>query len=183
MLVIRRRLDMLDPLSPSGRQRKEAFDLRGLVDEILASHAEQFRRHKIKAVVRLASGKERPVPVKAVKGMIVQVLENLIDNSIFWLKQSMRVDPGFSPSLTIDLDPGGHELRFADNGPGIPRMRAEEVFKPFVSFKPPGLGKGLGLYISKEIARYHNSDLSLLDDADKRGRLHTFVLDIDGLQA
>lgn len=182
MLVIRRRLDMLDPLSPSGRQRKEAFDLRELVDEVLASHAEQFKRHKIKATVKLSSAKKQGVQVRAVKGMIVQVLENLIDNSIFWLKQSMRVDPSFSPTLTIELDSAGQELLFSDNGPGIPRARAEEVFRPFVSFKPPGLGKGLGLYISKEIARYHNSDLSLLDAPDKKGRLHTFVLDIDGLQ-
>ncbi|MFA9199578.1 MAG: ATP-binding protein [Cypionkella sp.] len=180
MLVIRKRLDMLDPLSPSGRNRREVFDLRELVEEVLASHSNQFERHGIS--IRLDSGPqpEGSFRIRAVKGMIVQVLENLIDNSVFWLKQRSRADPSFSPKIIVEIDAADQELRFTDNGPGIPVARAEEVFKPFVSSKPPGEGKGLGLYISREIARYHNSDLYLLD-TPRGGRLNTFVLDIDGL--
>lgn len=79
------------------------------------------------------------------------------------------------------IDVETSQLLITDNGPGISVSRAEEVFRPFVSSKPPGEGKGLGLYISREIARYHGSDLTLLD-APRNGRLNTFVLDIDGLQ-
>jgi signal transduction histidine kinase len=181
MLVIRRRLDMLDPLSPSGRNRREVFDLRELVEEILASHQNQFHRHGIEIRFEAGPQPEGSFSIRAVKGMIVQVLENLIDNSVFWLKQRSRADPSFKPRVTVEIDGADQELRFTDNGPGIPVARSEEVFKPFVSSKPPGEGKGLGLYISREIARYHASDLYLAD-APRDGRLNTFVLDIDGLQ-
>ncbi len=181
MLVIRRRLDMLDPLSPSGRNRKEKFDLRALVSDVLASHQNQFERFGIAPSFEMEPPSDDAFMVKAVKGMIVQILENLIDNSVFWLRQQSRADPSFRPSLSIVIDTETSQLQVSDNGPGISVSRAEEVFRPFVSSKPPGEGKGLGLYISREIARYHGSDLTLLD-APRNGRLTTFVLDIDGLQ-
>lgn len=180
MLVIRKRLDMLDPLSPSGRNRREVFDLRELVSEVLASHENQFQRHEIEYTLDAGPQPNGNFSIRAVRGMIVQVLENLIDNSVFWLKQRARADPSFRPRIRVEIDAADQELRFTDNGPGIAVARAEEVFKPFVSSKPPGEGKGLGLYISKEIARYHSAELYLLD-APRNGRLNTFVLDIDGL--
>jgi signal transduction histidine kinase len=180
MIVIRKRLDMLDPLSPSGRNRREVFDLRELVTEVLSSHQNQFERHRIKCTLDAGPQPQGSFSIRAVRGMIVQVLENLLDNSVFWLKQKSRADPSFNPQITVEIDAADQQLRITDNGPGIPVARAEEVFKPFVSSKPPGEGKGLGLYISKEIARYHASELYLLD-APRGGRLNTFVLDIDGL--
>ncbi len=45
--TIERRLRVLDPLSTSGRQTKESFDLIAWVREILKSHEAQFERHNI----------------------------------------------------------------------------------------------------------------------------------------
>lgn len=180
MLVIRKRLDVLDPLGPNSRNRKEAVDLKGLVEMLLASHEDQFERYGIKGQLRMHPPNAKSFNIKAVKGMIVQVIENLIDNSVFWLKQRRRLDPGFAGSIVVDVDVAGSEIRITDNGPGVPVNRAEEIFLPFVSFKPPGEGKGLGLYISREIAKRHSSDLYLLAEPNEEGRLHTFVLDING---
>ena len=58
--------------------------------------------------------------------------------------------------------------------------REEEIFQPFVTTKPPGEGKGLGLYISREIASYHDAAIGI---SDKRtvhpDRLNTFVLSLE----
>lgn len=180
MVVIRKRLDVLDPLGPNSRNRKETVDLRELVEMLLASHQDQFERYGITGTVRTHPRDARAFQIKAVRGMIVQVLENLIDNSVFWLRQRIRVNPSFSASIVVDVDVEGSEIRITDNGPGIPAERAQEIFQPFVSFKPPGEGKGLGLYISREIAKRHSSDLYLRNEPDIEGRLHTFVLDING---
>lgn len=180
MLVIRRRLDVLDPLGPNSRNRKTKVDLAALVDLVLASHDNQFARYGIEWRRSAAPRGAGSFEVKAVEGMLVQVLENLIDNSVFWLRQKMRLDPSFEAAITIEVDAGARELRLTDNGPGVPRDRREEIFKPFRTFKPPGEGKGLGLYISREIAQRHSSDLYMLDEPDAEDRLHTFVLDIDG---
>ena len=57
--------------------------------------------------------------------------------------------------------------------------RAEKIFEPFVTSKPPGQGKGLGLYISREMAKYHDWNLSLsLDELNEDERSSTFVLEM-----
>jgi two-component system osmolarity sensor histidine kinase EnvZ len=70
--------------------------------------------------------------------------------------------------LTIHVD---------DDGPGIPRDKREEVFKPFVRLdtarnQDEG-GTGLGLAIARDIARSHGGDISLSDS--KAGGLRATV--------
>lgn len=180
MLVIRKRLDVLDPLGPSSRNAKAKTDLKELVEQVFESHVDQFGRYGIEHALRIYPRTTRSFTKRVVRGMIVQVIENLIDNAVFWLRQRSRADPDFEPRIEIEIDVDDDEIRVIDNGPGVPVDRRDEIFKPFVSFKPPGEGKGLGLFISREIARRHSSDLYLKDDVDAAGRLHTFVLDMAG---
>lgn len=180
MLVIRKRLDVLDPLGPASRNVKKRTDLKEVVEQVFDAHIDQFARYGIEPSLRIMPPDARSFEVKAVRGMIVQVVENLIYNAVFWLRQRSRAEPSFKPSIVIELDIGGRAIRVTDNGPGVPPERAEEIFKPFVSFKPPGEGKGLGLFISREIARRHASELYLDDEPGEKGRLHTFVLDMSG---
>src|SRR3546814_12601528 len=72
-----------------------------LVDDVLSNHAREFARHGIQ--LRL-SRPDSPMPVKAVKGMVIQILENLVSNSAYWLKQQERFEPGFMPDLRVQLD-------------------------------------------------------------------------------
>jgi signal transduction histidine kinase len=179
--TLERRIRVLDPLSTSGRQVKETFDLVAWVEEILTTHQAQFERHGIKYELCIEPEGSRPsLIVKAVKGMIVQILENLISNSVYWLKQQQRLERAFRPRITIVVDVSTKEVRFTDNGPGISPVRREEVFQPFVTTKPPGEGKGLGLYISREIAEYNGALLYLSDDRPvRRDSLNTFVLALE----
>jgi signal transduction histidine kinase len=176
--TLQKRLRILDPLSQAGRQVKESFDLIALTEEVVAAHEAQFGRHHITCKVTVALPRPAAgMPVKMVKGMIVQVLENLLSNSIYWLKQQQKVEKGFKPKIDILVDPRAKELRVTDNGPGIPSSSREEIFQAFVTTKPPGEGKGLGLYISREIAGYHDATLVLADQpAPRKGRLNSFVL-------
>ena len=117
--------------------------------------------------------------VRAVKGMIVQVLENLISNSIYWVDQQRKLTPTFQPEIAVEIDILDKKVRFSDNGPGIELPRIEQVFQPFHSTKPPGGGSGLGLFIAREIAEYHDAALYL--DPTPSGphqTLHTFVFDL-----
>ncbi|RLS71798.1 MAG: sensor histidine kinase, partial [Planctomycetota bacterium] len=56
---------------------------------------------------------------------------------------------------------------------------AEQVFLPFYSLKPEDEGKGLGLYICKEIAEFHGGNISLDENfIGPDQRLRTFSLDL-----
>ncbi|KAA1258844.1 Sporulation kinase A [Rubripirellula obstinata] len=62
---------------------------------------------------------------------------NLIHNAI---EAGDRIDV----ALTID-DAGCHRLTVADNGAGISETIADELFEPFVTSKPEGMGLGLSV--------------------------------------
>ena len=58
------------------------FSLDNLLSDILDAHEAQFERHQVKLNVLLP---DQPVSTLAVKGMVVQVVENLISNSVYWM--------------------------------------------------------------------------------------------------
>jgi len=89
---------------------------------------------------------EPRLQVMADRVRLEQVIINLIQNALDALEEvsepciSLRVSAGSSVVLEV-----------ADNGPGICRDIADDLFTPFVSNKPDGLGLGLG--IARDIAR------------------------------
>ena len=175
LVTLSKRVETLDPLSASRRQTKQRFDMGELVRQVIDGRAPQLIRHGIE--VNLDS--RRPYKIRAVKGMMIQIIENLFENSVYWLKVEGRRRRGFKPQIDVTVDAVAKEIVFRDNGPGIDPKRAGEIFEPFVTSKPPGEGRGLGLYISREMARYHAWELSLsLDDLDHNGRSSTFILEM-----
>jgi K+-sensing histidine kinase KdpD len=69
--------------------------------------------------------------------------------------------------IYIDIEHLKHELNIyiKDEGPGIPREQAQEVFKRYRRLEVPqkdGMGVGLGLYVAKEIAQAHGGDIQLV---------------------
>lgn len=178
--TLRTRLSVLDEVSVSGRQVKSTFDIINWIRDIITNHEAQFKRHNIEVelIVRPSSG-PKELKVKMVRGMVVQILENLLSNSVYWLALQHREDPAFVPHIWVTIDTEDQQVIFTDNGPGINTFQAEDVFLPFVTNKPPGEGRGLGLYIAREIARYHNVTLKLSKEPVIRpGRLNTFVLSL-----
>ena len=176
MKAISKRIRVLDPLSVSGRQRREIFDLTDLFDSTLEGHQRQFARHDVKLRVHKP---ERPIRVRAVKGMIVQILENLISNSIYWLDLGRRSDRRFRPVITICITGDPLTIVYRDNGRGISKEHQEKVFLPFFSLKEPSKRRGLGLFIARECAQYHGGKLFLDDRTiDDNGRVHRFILEL-----
>lgn len=72
------------------------------------------------------------------------VFVNLIDNAIFWMRDQ-------SSSKTITLDAKKDAFIIQDTGPGIPARDHHAIFEKGFSRKPGG--RGLGLFISKDILR------------------------------
>ncbi len=174
--TLQARLKILDPLGPSGRQVKTPTDLKKLIHETLSTHESQFLRHKIKYKIVDDSSIE-DWNVKVVPGMLIQILENLISNSVYWIKQKQILETDYKPEIIVQVNRKNNSILYSDNGPGIPSDRREDIFRPFFSTKPPGVGKGLGLYISQEIAKYNKATLTLKADSSK-DFLNTFILSL-----
>ncbi len=180
--TIDRRLRILDVLSVSGRDRKSEFDLVQLIQEAVDSQNTQLEAAEID--VTISSTGSKAVWIKAVKGQVLQIVENLLANSVHWLTSARSNDRKLKPRITINVssDYGG-SFKFTDNGPGIAPRFKEEVFGAFYTTRAGEGGKGLGLYIARENARYHGGDLFLGDNTTAHAhRLNTFEFILDAAQ-
>ena len=95
---VSKRLRVLDEASVPGRQRAETFDLIRLVEDLKEGHGPQFVRHNIDMRIRAPKG---PLRVKLVKGMVVQILENLLSNSVYWMKLRADREAGYRPVIDV----------------------------------------------------------------------------------
>ncbi|MEC6392441.1 sensor histidine kinase [Acinetobacter pittii] len=176
MKSVSKRVKMLDPMSISSRQKPEIFILNDLIADILEAHKAQFIRHRVELNFNLT--KER-IKIKAVKGMIVQILENLISNSIYWLDLRTEREIHFQAKINLLLENNPPTIFFEDNGNGIAPENNEKIFKAFFSLKDSKRRRGLGLFIAREAAEYNNGTLYLSDKVNpETGRLHQFVLEL-----
>lgn len=175
--TIVKRIDTLDPLSTSRRQHREDFDVYEVIRQIVDARADQARRHQVTFEGSFNDG--GPLILNGVRGMFIQIIENLLANSFYWLGIQKVIEPGFRARIEIDIDDSDKVIAVTDNGPGVDPSAASEIFEPFVSHRPARSGKGLGLYISREIATYHDWKISLLpEETIRKNRYNTFVLDI-----
>ena len=176
MKSVSKRVRVLDPLSVSGRQRTEIFSLDEVIHEAIEAHEAQFKRHKIGVKLNLPSN---PLRVRAVKGMVVQIIENLISNSVYWLDMRAEREPSFKAEIKIGLSSGPPTMTFEDNGRGIAPENREQIFKMFFSLKDNRRRRGLGLYIARDAAKHHGGILELDEERNpETGRLHRFVLEL-----
>lgn len=175
--TLHKRIAAFDELTGEKRQTKSKFNLSDLITEVLANHEREFARHDIRLTISLP---EIPYEVKAVRGMVIQIIENLVVNASYWLKRQGSFEEGFQPELRIGLDANSREVFVEDNGPGVPVSRKERIFQPFVTSKPAGMGKGLGLFIARDMAEYHNWTLAMDPKVgrERPGRLNRFVLEM-----
>lgn len=173
--TLQKRISAFDELTGEKRQSKSTFDLADAVNDVLSSHRNEFARHGIELVPEISSWR-----IKANRGMVIQIMENLLANSVYWLKQQVKYEAGFQPRIWVRVDPVEKVVSVEDNGPGVAPERRELIFQPFISSRPASQGRGLGLYISRELAKHHDWQLQLDADAGRhrQGRLSRFVLDL-----
>lgn len=176
--TLQKRVSAFDDLSGERRQTKTEIDVAQVVSSVLEGHGNEFRRHNITIDFQAGS---HPLKIKAVRGMLIQILENLLSNSVYWLKLQSRFEAGFQPKITIIVDPDDRTISIEDNGGGVAKDRSETIFQPFITSKPAGFGRGLGLYISRDMAEYHGWRLAMDPTAGRvrSNRLNMFVLDMD----
>ncbi len=101
--------------------------------------------------------------IKVRPNAFYRLLTNLASNAIKHA-ENIRIQANHQGGwLTVLVD---------DDGPGVPEVKREDVFKPFVRLdearNQDESGTGLGLSIARDIARTHGGDISL-DDSPMGG--------------
>ena len=113
-----------------------------------------------------------PIRIKATEAVLLQVMINLFDNSLYWLKYQTT-----NRRVLIRLDGDSQKLIFADNGPGIHEDDEPYIFEAFYSGKGED-GRGLGLYIARQLLERYGYAIHLADcKSDRLLEGAVFVID------
>ena len=104
---------------------------------------------------------DRELLVTGDRDLIFDAIANLVDNALKHGRAGGRVIV-----RNENLD-GGPVISIADDGPGIPLVEREQVFKRFYRIEHSRFtsGNGLGLSLVAAVARLHEARIEMLDNA------------------
>lgn len=159
---IQSQLSDMQLLFRSTKQRRKNIRVIDLVEKVTKIFDTLLKRNKIDVeVVTIGS----PLVAKTTDAVLLQLLLNLFDNSVYWLQSSNG-----ARKIEIQLNGEDGTLTFADNGPGFLDEDIPYVFEPFYSGKGDE-GRGLGLYIARQLLERHDYtiDIAQADQAILKG--------------
>lgn len=167
---------LIDPMLPKTRSVKELIDLRTLVERYIKTREATLDGAGIKTVI---SGAARTV--RANRPRIIQVVDNLVRNSIYWLRRGEATGITRRPKqINFNLTEFGFII--SDTGPGVDPKYEETLFDIFVSAKPErDGGQGLGLFITKQLLQLDGCDIELLNPRNENGRRYMFAVNLSPL--
>jgi signal transduction histidine kinase len=165
--------DLLDVTRLEGGKQLPIEPARVEVEALFRETDELFRAQAAASSISLEFGLEDHVPpVYADRDRVMQVLSNLIGNSMKF------TPPG--GMISLRAEPKGEFVLFtvADNGPGIPKEHQAEIFNPYWQAKrAERLGAGLGLPIAKGIVEAHGGSIWVESEPGK-GTKFRFTLPV-----
>jgi PAS domain S-box-containing protein len=152
-----------------GESDSEPLGLRELIEDVEILLKAELEKHSVTIDENLACGGGR---VLANRIQIEQVLINLIRNSIEAIKGANIADG----RVLVETRPAPNDtiaVTISDNGPGIDPEMLGNLFQPFQSSKPSGMG--LGLSISRSILQGHGGTI-WVEGKRRSGALFGFSL-------
>ena len=136
------------------------------VSEVVAS-ALRFLSNEWKDTIRIEQSLPEHQTVWANKNKLIQVVVNLLQNSVDALR-SKKFD-GEKPTIWLEgrSDERNSVLIVRDNGPGIDAVHVDKIFDPFFTTKDVGEGMGLGLSICYRIVQEYDGRIAVRTEPGK----------------
>ncbi len=143
--------------------RKDDFDMKALIEEVMASMRLQFEKHQ--ASVSLSSGPAGPETgyakfrLRGDKLHFTSVIFNLLDNALKYSRSNPKV------LIHLREEQDFLQLNVTDNGIGIPADYKDRIFEKFFRV-PTGdhhnvKGYGLGLSYVAYVVQRHGGEISV----------------------
>jgi signal transduction histidine kinase len=117
------------------------------------------------------------------KGALLHVFYNLIDNSIYWIKQRQSLAKTIPTFKRVAKDEivirttSKNTLEFYDTGTGVVEKYQDILFNELVSGKENG--RGMGLYIVRQFLKSFGGNITLLNIKNEFGNRYVFEISLN----
>lgn len=161
-----RMLDGFTELLRKGDRRPRSLQL--LLTRARDLNRVRFRTHHVRLVCPALAEGARDAEPSFTFGLVLGALNNILDNSFYWLRVRWpsAYDKPSARAIYMDINrdfPEGPALVIADTGPGF-QDDPERLIRPFFSRRPEGMG--LGLYYANLVMDLNGGRLLFPDAAD-----------------
>lgn len=147
-------------LFKSSKRKRRNIPIREMADKVVNIYKNLLSKESIDIQIEEVGP---PLSATTTEGVLLQVILNLMDNAVFWLKLSSNK----SKIIRIIFDGTKKQMIFSDNGPGIDDSIVPYIFEPFYSGKGEA-GRGLGLYIARQLLERHLFSIDYISDVNKK---------------
>jgi hypothetical protein len=153
-------LKLFTPLSK--RTKSKATDIQG--KEITKYICDLFSKRCDDEKITIESTESFNTNIISIDmSVILPVFVNIVDNSLFWLK-AIPIEKGRKIQFDINKK---RSLIISDNGPGFKKLTEQLIFERGYSTKPGG--RGLGMYISKQVLNQEHYDIRTTESQYGKG--------------
>lgn len=172
--ALRKQLSHLQPSMRYVRDKREIISISSILIETRNFFISRFAAHHIKIEVIVSND----FKISFNRGKLMQVLDNILLNSEYWLSETRRKCPNHEGVICIEISKPF--IYIWDNGPGIASSVEDILFDPFVTTKEKGNGRGLGLFIVQQLLDSERCSVRLLYQRNKVGRRYKFEIELTG---
>jgi signal transduction histidine kinase len=171
---LRKSVSTINPLLAGSRTLKDNFQIGDAIREFVQLRAARLADAKIELTVVGGTGSR----IRFGRTRFNQILENLLQNSLYWINEHGTSDNKVKCSILVEIDRSG--FTWSDGAKGVRPALEETLFEPYVTDKPASSGQGLGLFLITAFLQAEKCDIVLLSERNVFGRRYKFRVDLAG---
>ncbi|MXO77335.1 hypothetical protein GRP75_05630 [Paenibacillus sp. OT2-17] len=168
VVYLQQQLEHLEPTYKKNSLILESIEITKLLKNLYIGNNPMAKKASMNKVSVNVVGND--FVIAANKGLLITIFDNLFLNSLYWVSMG-----GEEKKIIFEVDDPNKTVVVYDSGPGVHRDIEDILFQPYESMKQDG--RGLGLYIVKELMSSINANISLdKTNKNKYGNYYKFIL-------
>ncbi len=171
---IRKQLNHLAPSLKFNKETRQEIKLSTFINEI-----KDYYSTRNLGKINIAEKITEDFTINLNRGKLTQIFDNILLNSEYWLLETLNKDSSFKPEVIIEIK--APNIYISDNGYGILPTIETTLFQPFVTTKPKGKGRGLGLFIVRQLLDSVHGNIVLSEKKNQYDRRYIFNISFEKL--